>query len=474
MDAKPRADLWIACPVCYQPSPAGTEFCKYCWGAVFHAGKPVSYEKALEIAKQRLSYLKRRKVIKAMAISLASLIILAAIVYPALYYTTDIVYQPLQGINSNSLPREWAMFRHDLGRTGNADLAGILPQGTLKWVFTTDSPIHSSPAIAEGTIYIGSRDLKLYALDAATGAKRWEYQTDSWVESSPTVANGIVYFGSNDGKLYALDTRSGEKLWDFKTTYPVTSSPAVANGIVYFGADDYYLYALDAASGTKLWDFDTQGPVTSSPTVANGIVYIGSGGEFFYALDALSGRLRLRFKSAYPGFSSPAVSDETVYFNDSGGRLFAIDGNARTWPQEHEIKPFWLQLYLFGLPGVARPPPQSGLLWGLNLGRTSSSSPVVAGGTLYIGSDNKLLAIDLQSRQKRWEFKAKGAIRSSPAVVGTTVYVGSEDGRLYAVDAATGKELWNIITGGMITSSPAVADSMIYIGSYDGNLYAIK
>ncbi|MBI3930499.1 MAG: PQQ-binding-like beta-propeller repeat protein [Chloroflexi bacterium] len=474
MDSKPETELWVVCPVCHKPSPAGTEFCKNCWGAIIHAGKPVSYEKAQKISKRWLFYRKRRKTIKVIALSLTSLIILAAIVYPSLYYLTDIVYQPSQGINSGSLPGEWAMFRHDPRHSGSTGSSDSLPQGTIEWVFPSGSGIHSSPAVADGTVYVGSRDFKLYALDAATGAKRWEYETGSWVESSPVIANGVVYFGSNDGKLYALEARSGEKLWDFKTAYPIMSSPAVADGIVYFGSDDYYVYALDAKQGTKLWAFDTKGPVKSSPTVASGIVYIGSGSNFGYALEALSGRLRLHFKSHYPGFSSPAVSDGIFYFSNSNGNLFAVDGNARTWLWEHDIKPLWTQLWLMSVPGVSRPPPQSGSLWGLSLGRTGSSSPAVAGDTLYIGSDNKLLAIDLQSQQKRWEFETGGAIISSPAVADTTVYVGSEDGRLYAINAASGEKLWDIITGGQITSSPAVADGTVYIGSYDGNLYAIK
>ncbi len=474
MDSKPETDLWVICPVCHKPSPAGTEFCKHCWGAIIHESDPVSYEKAQEISKRRLSSLKRRKTIKLTAIGLASLIILASIVYTGLYYLTDTVYQPTQSINSDSLLGEWAMFRHDSRHSGTTGTNSILPQGTIEWVFSSGGAIHSSPAVADGIVYVGSRDYKLYALDAATGAKLWEYETGSWVESSPTIVNGVVYFGSNDSKLYALDADSGEKLWDFDTRFPIMSSPAVADGIVYFGADDYYVYAVDAATGIKLWDFDTNGPVKSSPTVANGIVYTGSGSNLFYALDARSGRLRLHFKSHYPGFSSPAVKDEIFYVSDSRGRLFAVDGNARSWPKEHELKPFWIQLYLFGLPGVPTPTPQSGFLWGLKLGRTGGSSPVVASDTLYIGSDNKLVAVDLQSHQKRWEFEAEGSIISSPAVVDTTVYVGSEDGRLYAVNAATGEKLWDIVTGGKITSSPAVADGTIYISSHDGNLYAIK
>ncbi|MFC1864530.1 PQQ-binding-like beta-propeller repeat protein [Chloroflexota bacterium] len=473
MDSASETEFWIICPVCYKPNPAGALFCKHCWGAAFHSDTPVSSQELEEILKRRRSYLKRRKMIKAIAISLASLIILASTVYPGLYYLTDIILKPPRSVNSNSLPGEWAMFRHDLDHSGATDPSDALPQGTLKWVFSTGSSIHSSPAVAEGTVFIGSRDSKVYALDAATGTKRWEYQTGSWVESSPAVVSDVVYIGSNDGKLYALDASSGEKLWDFKTKYTVMSSPAVAEGIVYFGSDDYHIYALDAVNGTKLWDFNTEGFVKSSPTVANGIVYTGSATEFCYALHALNGSLRLRFKSYYPVFSSPVVSDETVYFTNSDGYLYAVDGNARSWPQEHETRPYWMQMHVLGFP-VPIPPSQSGFLWALRLGRTANSSPTVAGDTFYIGSGNKLLAIDLQSHQKLWEFEAGGVIRSSPAVVDTTIYVGSEDGRLYAVDATSGEKLWDILTEGKITSSPAVAEGTIYIGSHDGNLYAIE
>ncbi len=471
MDPASETELWIMCPVCQQPNPLGTQFCKHCWGAIIHSGSPAF---SLQEIERRLSRLKRRKVIKVIAVRFAYLIILASVVYSGLYYLTDIVFKPPQGVSSNSLPGEWAMFRHDLGHSGTTGSSDILPQGTLKWAFSTGDAIHSSPVVADGTVYVGSRDYKLYALDAATGAKRWEYKTGSWVESSPAVVNDVVYFGSNDGWLYALNAHSGEKLWDFKTEFPIRSSPAVADGIVYFGADDYYIYALDAVEGTKLWDFNTNSPVTSSPTIANGIVYTGSGGNLGYALHALSGRFRLNFKSHYPGFLSPSVSDGTVYFINSSGYLYAVDGNARSWPREHAIKPYWLQMWIMGVPGVPRPPPQSGLLWQLRVGKTISSSLVVTDDTLYIGADNKLLAIDIQNREKRWEFEAEGAIRSSPAVVDNTVYVGSEDGRLYAVDAATGEKLWDILTGGKITSSPAVADGTVYIGSHDGKLYAIK
>lgn len=474
MGSAPETELWVVCPVCNKPNPSGTRFCQHCWGAVIHSDIPVSTEELENVLRRRQAYLKRKRLIKLISFSLASLIILVAAAYPVLYYFTDSFFAPPQGLNSNSSPGEWAMFRHDLGHSGATGSSSVLPQGSLKWTFSTDAPIHSSPAVAYGTVYFGSRDFKFYALDAATGTKRWEYEVDSWVESSPTVANGVVYFGSNDGWLHALDAHSGEKLWDFKTRFPVASSAAVAGDIVYFGADDYYIYALNAADGTKLWDFNTKGILKSSPVVSNGIVYTGSAGGFSYALHALDGRLRLRYKTRYPVFSSPVVSDDTVYFINDNGDLYAVDGKARNWPQEYEIRPHWLQLYVFGLPiPIPPPPPPSGFLWGLRL-RASSSSPVLTADSLYAGADNKLMAVDLEGRQIRWEFEADGTIRSSPAVAGNTIYFGSDKGRLYAVDATSGEKLWDIPLGEKITSSPAVADGTIYIGSHDGNLYAIK
>jgi eukaryotic-like serine/threonine-protein kinase len=44
----------------------------------------------------------------------------------------------------------------------------------------------------------------VYALNAKTGAKLWSYATGSPVNSSPAVANGVVYVGSEDGNVYAF------------------------------------------------------------------------------------------------------------------------------------------------------------------------------------------------------------------------------------------------------------------------------
>jgi PGF-CTERM protein len=92
------------------------------------------------------------------------------------------------------------------------------------------------------------------------------------MDSSPTVADGTVYFGSDDGTLYAVDAATGEQEWAFthQPPYAVDSSPTVADGTVYVGSQGGNLYAVDAATGRQEWAFtQPSGIVFSSPTVVD-------------------------------------------------------------------------------------------------------------------------------------------------------------------------------------------------------------
>ena len=68
----------------------------------------------------------------------------------------------------------------------------------------------SSPAIgSDGTIYVGSRDKKLYAINGKSGVKLWEFETGHEIASSPVIgSDGALYVGSWDGKVYAIKTDS--------------------------------------------------------------------------------------------------------------------------------------------------------------------------------------------------------------------------------------------------------------------------
>ncbi len=419
--------------------------------------------------------MKRLNTLRVVSISVFSPLLLSLAVFVYLYLATDIVFGPNQTLNSDPLPGEWSMFRRDLNHSANTDPSTPSPEGTLKWSFSTDGPIQfSSPAVVDGTVYIGSNDGNLYALDAETGTKRWDFKTGSFIWSSPTVVNGMVYFGSNDGNLYALDALTGKELWHFKTPYAVKSSPAVADGIIYFGADDYHLYALNAATGEEIWRFRTDGFVMASPAIADGIVFVPSY-RYLYALNAENGRLRLSYMTQREMYSSPAVSsDGTVYFN-CDSFLYAIKGDARNWPSEYAIRGWWVQFYVFRI--APPPPPLSGHIGKFRLSWirpiTTRSSPAVSGDTIYTCASIRMYSINAESGETNWVFPTSGQIQSSPAIGNNTVYISSMDGHLYAVDDTNGKRLWDFDTG-VTTSSPTLADGIIYVGSQDGNVYAIK
>ncbi len=69
--------------------------------------------------------------------------------------------------------------------------------------------------------------------------------------------------------------------------------------------------------------------------------------------------------------------------------------------------------------------------------------------------------------------KRGGEAFSSPAVAGGLVYFGSNDTYLYALDAGSGALKWKFQTGNYVTSSPAVSDGVIYFGSCDYYIYAL-
>ena len=65
----------------------------------------------------------------------------------------------------------------------------------------------------DGTVYVGSADHNVYALNARTGTKVWSFSTPDYVDSSPRVVDGIVYVGSNAGGVFALKARTGAQVW---------------------------------------------------------------------------------------------------------------------------------------------------------------------------------------------------------------------------------------------------------------------
>ena len=143
--------------------------------------------------------------------------------------------------------------------------------------------VHASPAVVDRTVYIGSWDSYLYAIDAESGQQKWAFKSgeDNNVhnqvgfQSSPTVVDGTVYVGCRDAHVYAIDAATGKKRWDYPTSKSwVNGTPAVRDGTVYVGtSDSSRLLALDARTGRLRFNFDAKAYMFSSPAIAAIQVY---------------------------------------------------------------------------------------------------------------------------------------------------------------------------------------------------------
>ena len=125
------------------------------------------------------------------------------------------------------------------------------------WRVALGGQVRSSPAIAaDGTIYVGGGDNRLYAI-APNGTQRWRTSLNGSVRGTPAIgADGTVYVGSDFGGFYAIDAVTGAVRWTFLSLYPVRSSAVIGgDGTVYVAAGGQilpgnYLYALNPADGS--------------------------------------------------------------------------------------------------------------------------------------------------------------------------------------------------------------------------------
>jgi eukaryotic-like serine/threonine-protein kinase len=412
-----------------------------------------------------------------------------------------------------------AMFRGTPQHTGVYGGPGVAQTGRIKWQFHTEGQVLSSPAVANGTLYVGSSDHFLYALDAATGALKWKFKTESRVTSSPAVSGGLVYFGSFDSNFYAVDAASGELKWKFKTggerrfaakhlhgaepaaeTMPdpfdfFLSSPAVWNGAVYFGSGDTNIYALDAASGTLKWKFKTGDVVHASPAISGGTLFVGSWDSYFYALDAASGKEKWRFKTGEDADthnqvgiqSSAAVADGVVYFGCRDSNFYAVDTATGKQRWSFSNKGSWVIASPAVLDGkVYFGTSDTGLFHGLDAKSGTDlfsldfkhwpmfSSPAIAGDLAYIGShDGKLYAVNLKTQKLAWAFETESAKKNGPRYTkadGTPNYEAVFSDFFYDDMVAGVQQMMSV---GAVLSSPVVVNDTIYVGSADGNVYAL-
>lgn len=320
------------------------------------------------------------------------------------------------------------------------------------WTGSTGPQAIATPAVADGRVYVNSQTsrtsndgrLKVFASRGCgepTCEPLWQGigDTESFLVSSPAVADGVVYVGSFSGALFAFDAagcgaNSCQPLWTGSTGSSINSSPAVAGGFVFVGSTDGFLNVFPAegcgsATCEPVWRGDAGGSINiASATVADGVVLVGNG-DSIVAFDA-AGCGSAVCQPLWTGpaeliANTPAVSSGIVYVDAQpilqGGRSIGV------------VEAFELH----GCGSAACRP-----LWsGINFATGAESSPVVANGVVYVGKgpasgfpvDSGVYAFDAggcgHALCLPLTFVQTGPrqfyLSSTPAVVDGRVYMGS-------------------------------------------------
>jgi outer membrane protein assembly factor BamB len=338
----------------------------------------------------------------------------------------------------------WPQFR------GNHSLTGVSQANvptSLKplWTYEAGDSIESSAAIVGGTVFVGSHKGELVSLSLENGSVYWKFSTGSPIgESSPAYSGGVVYIGDLGGWINALNASDGRKLWAFKTNGEIKSSPVVVGDTVLIGSYDEHLYGLSARNGSLRWKFKTNGPVHSTPGVADGMALIAGCDELFRAIRISDGKEVFNVSSgAYTG-ASPALRGGSAFYGTFDNQVLEVNLAERNivWRYEHPQRKF--PFY--------------------------SSAAVTASRVVLGGRDKMVHGLTLAGKAA-WTFTTRSRVESSPAIAGGRVFIGSNDGRFYVLNVTNGAKLWEFDAGAALSASPAIANGRIVIGSQDGRLY---
>jgi outer membrane protein assembly factor BamB len=282
--------------------------------------------------------------------------------------------------------------------------------GRVLWLLPTPLHVESSPAIDGDLVVVGAGSVEVgddhkpkgnpeaeghpgmvYGVRISDGKLLWKHQVND-PESSPVIVEGVAYIGSgvNGNAVVALRTESDEELkskglkrelWRAQTPFPAVGAITVAGDLVLMGCGngDFVfaspnpegaVLALDRASGKELWRVKLPDVVLGAVAVHDGVAVCGVRNGEVFALDlkkAEGGRIlwHTPVNEISALLASPAFTGTHVYAGSQDGWLAVIDAATGKVLEKHYLN-------------APNKPGEMGL---------SASSPFVAGGRVYVGSE---------------------------------------------------------------------------------------
>jgi len=240
--------------------------------------------------------------------------------------------------------------------------------GAILWSYTPQAPQQTGDlalqAVANGVVYIrdGSANQQIEALNAANGTLLWTYPTPENIQNA-AYAGGTLYVGSGDGNVYAVNTTTHTTKWvRYGLGVPFV---AFANGTVYefaltgIGQEPAEVNALKPFNGHLIWTRTVTDSYLAPMVVGDGDVFVTDGNRLVALNLANAGIEQWSDYGQNPGNCRMVGANGVIYCADPYDNLVAYnatDGQS---------------LWTLNLPGgiTTAPIVVNGCLW---LGTTQS------------------------------------------------------------------------------------------------------
>ncbi len=285
-------------------------------------------------------------------------------------------------------------------------------------------------AIVGDQLFVTTGFGELAALNPADGSVIWQQQLEAPATGAPTVADGLIYVVTRDNRAWAINASDGRVRWQLGGAPSVTgivggSAPAVGNGMVLFPFGSAQLAAAFPKGGLQIWRSSVAGARL---------------GQAYAQLSDVTG--------------DPVISGKTIYAGNSSGRTVAFDattGDAKWSTNEGAAGPVWVDggsvFLVSDRAELVRLNASTGArIWGAQLPDFvpmrnerrqrdvfAHFGPVLAGGVLWVASgDGNLRGFNPVDGSLANVTILPGGATTRPIVVDGVMYIVNGDGQLLA------------------------------------------
>lgn len=353
-------------------------------------------------------------------------------------------------------------FGPSLNQLGAEELmkSGLADELVVRWQYEAKEAIESSPAVAEGKVFVADAMGRVYAIDAATGNEVWVRNFDTGFISSPAISPGpvsaesgsekasgnsqVLVIGDFEGNLYCLSLADGSTIWQKTTDGEINGDASFYKENVLVTSQDGKLYCFAVSDGSLEWSYQTDDQIRCSPAIAGNLTFLGGCDGQLHMVDLDTGEAAGKpLPLQGPTGSTPAIGGDRAFLPIMDGVVFAFD-----WRQQKRI---WMYE-------------------DAEFQQEYRSSAAVGHGIVIVSSARKQVdALSAETGERLWRYTLRRRAEASPLIVGNDVFMAGTDGRLVRLNLKDGSEhSWSFEIRGSFLSAPIVDNERLFIADEDG------